>query len=73
MLLVAPFVFPLRRWFDSATEIDPVFVSMYDSFPFCSPPLKLLPFMYPPSLTEVRLHTYLSDSHVASYKACIFW
>ena len=63
-LLVAPFVFPLHWWFYSATAIDPVFVSMYDSFPFCPPPLKPFPFMYPPSLTEVHLHTLLFDTTV---------
>ena len=71
MLLVAPFVFLSCRWFDSDSEIDPVFASMYDSFPFCSPPLKPFPFMYPPSLTEVCLHTSPFDSPVLPIKPVV--
>ena len=68
MLLVAPFVFPSRWWFDSDSKIDPVFASKYDLFPFCSPPLKPFPFMYPPPLTEVRLHTSPFNSPVLPIK-----
>ena len=68
-LLVVPFVFLLRQWFDSESEIDPVFVSMYDLFPFCSPTLKL--FMYPPSLTEVHLHMSPFDSPVLPIKPVV--
>ena len=44
---------------------------MYDSFPFCSPPLKPFPFMYPPSLTEVRLHMSPFNSPVLPIKPVV--
>ena len=72
-LLVSLFCILLHQWFDSETEINPVIVSMYDLFPFCSPPLKPFPFMYLPSLTDVCLHMPPFNSPVLSYKACTLW